>query len=123
MNSAQLIALVKSGPLELVTFDGDVTLYPDGGVLERGDAVVERLLGLLRRRVNVGVVTAAGYADGGGYEGRLKGLLKGVEELDGDGWGASRGDLIVMGGESSYLFRYEDDAEEGYLGYVDRDRW
>jgi IMP and pyridine-specific 5'-nucleotidase len=32
LNTAQLMALVRDGPLQLVTFDGDVTLYPDGEV-------------------------------------------------------------------------------------------
>ena len=27
LNSAQILSLVRSGPLQLVTFDGDVTLY------------------------------------------------------------------------------------------------
>lgn len=30
LNSAQLLGLVRSTEVELVTFDGDVTLYDDG---------------------------------------------------------------------------------------------
>ncbi|KAF3207542.1 IMP 5'-nucleotidase [Orbilia oligospora] len=33
LNTAQIMSLVKGGPLQLVTFDGDVTLYDDGASL------------------------------------------------------------------------------------------
>lgn len=44
LNSAQLMA-VTGGVLQLATFDGDVTLYEDGGSLEPSSPIVPRLLG------------------------------------------------------------------------------
>ena len=131
LNSAQLISLVEAGGPELVTFDGDVTLYEDGGRLERGDAVVERLVWLLGRGCGVGVVTAAGPAAGVGYKGRLGGLVEGVREMDermgeeGERGKGKRGELVVMGGESSYLFGYEREGRGRVAGlrYVEREEW
>jgi IMP and pyridine-specific 5'-nucleotidase len=60
LNTSQIMSLSKSGPLELVTFDGDVTLYEDGQSLEADSPVIPRMLALLRRGTRIGVVTAAG---------------------------------------------------------------
>ena len=39
LNTAQVLALVRQGPLKLVTFDGDVTLYDDGDSLVRSQTI------------------------------------------------------------------------------------
>ncbi len=48
LNSAQLISLVDSR-LQLVTFDGDATLYEDGLNLEAESPLIPRILGQLSR--------------------------------------------------------------------------
>jgi hypothetical protein len=60
LNTSQIMSLARTGPLELVTFDGDVTLYEDGKSLEPDSPVIPRMLALLRRGIRIGVVTAAG---------------------------------------------------------------
>lgn len=44
LNTAQIIGLTTSGPLELATFDGDVTLYDDGKSLEPQSEVIPRII-------------------------------------------------------------------------------
>lgn len=121
LNSAQVLGLVEGGPLELVTFDGDVTLYPDGHSLTEDNPVIPRILDLLSRGTKVAIVTAAGYAESSKYYGRLHGLLdrlKGAvdtkELLDPV--------LIILGGESSYLFEFDSCADH-LLKYVEREAW
>ena len=108
LNSAQIIGLARAHPgqnLGLVTFDGDVTLYADGGSLQEGDAVIARILRLLRRGTRVGIVTAAGYTEATRYEARLWGLLAAVA-ADTTMQPDDKEGLVVMGGESNYLFRF-----------------
>jgi IMP and pyridine-specific 5'-nucleotidase len=61
LNTAQAMSLVRSSKLELVTFDGDVTLYDDGESLVPENPVIPRILDLMRRGARIGIVTAAGY--------------------------------------------------------------
>ncbi|KAK5108369.1 hypothetical protein LTR62_008399 [Meristemomyces frigidus] len=109
LNSAQAMALVKNSQLELVTFDGDLTLYDDGAVLTPENPVIERILALMRRGVRIGIVTAAGYTEAKEYYRRLAGLL--------DALAASEvshkleHNLVVMGGESNFLFTYTPTSE------------
>lgn len=123
MNSAQVMSLVRSaaGPLKLVTFDGDVTLYDDGLSVEPDNPVVTRLLALLGKGMAVGIVTAAGYTDAKMYYGRLHGLLEAVKARLSSGQ-LERPKVVVIGGESSYLFRF-DAKEEYLLRPVDRSDW
>lgn len=44
LNTAQIMAVTTAGPLDLATFDGDVTLYDDGHSLEPTNAVISRIL-------------------------------------------------------------------------------
>lgn len=123
LNTAQAMALSGGRhKVELITFDGDVTLYDDGQSLLPGDEIVSRLLGLLRRGIYVGVVTAAGYPDPSGkmYVERLGGLLEGImncqllsPQL--------RSNLLIMGGECNYLFRLN--GETGDLQFIPREDW
>lgn len=121
LNSAQVMSLIQNGPLQLVTFDGDVTLYDDGQSLNKDNPVIPRILQLLLRGIKVGIVTAAGYTDASKYYGRLLGLLEAVrnavlsKELHDP-------DLIVLGGESNYLFSF-DASSEHLLKFIPREEW
>lgn len=121
LNSAQIIGLVQNGPLELVTFDGDVTLYDDGQSLTPDNLVIPRILSLLAQGTKVGIVTAAGYTEAVKYYGRLYGLLDGIR----DAVSLERirnPQLIILGGESNYLFKF-DASVEFCLRYIEREEW
>lgn len=121
LNSAQLLGLVRSSEVQLVTFDGDVTLYDDGASLAADSPVIPRILRLLEQGRKVGIVTAAGYEDAPKYYGRLYGLLDAVRDSTTLTPPQKRG-IIVMGGESNFLFRFDQDCEHR-LVYVPRDEW
>ncbi|KAG7002084.1 IMP-specific 5'-nucleotidase 1 [Physcia stellaris] len=121
LNSAQIMSLVRQGPLHLVTFDGDVTLYDDGLSLTPENPVIPRILGLLERGIKVGIVTAAGYTEAEKYYSRLYGLLDAINDAV-DKRRLSDPSLVVMGGESNYLFVF--DASASYrLKYIPRHEW
>lgn len=72
----------------------------------------------------IGIVTAAGYEENGGaerYYGRLHGLLEAVKTstLLSD---SLRKNLVVMGGESNFLFKFDIDAPH-LLTWVSRKAW
>jgi IMP and pyridine-specific 5'-nucleotidase len=123
LNTAQVMALAQArDPLQLVTFDGDVTLYEDGKSLAEDAQVVPRLLKLLSKDLYVGVVTAAGYNEKSGdkYYQRLKGLIDSIKvsmELTDE----QKERFSVMGGESNYLFRYS--VATGGLKWVEPEEW
>ncbi|KAL8904211.1 MAG: hypothetical protein Q9207_003423 [Kuettlingeria erythrocarpa] len=121
LNSAQLMSLTRDRPIELVTFDGDVTLYDDGESLTDENPVISRLIRLLADGSSVGIVTAAGYTDASRYYERLHGLLDAVANA------LTAGDvkdpkLIILGGESNYLFEFDFHAEN-FLKYIPRKTW
>jgi IMP and pyridine-specific 5'-nucleotidase len=121
LNSAQVIGLVRSSDVKLVTFDGDVTLYDDGACLTSDNLVIPRILRLLEQDRKVGIVTAAGYTDAPKYYERLHGLLDAMHNsttLTAD----QKQGLIVMGGESNFLFRF-DPTSDARLAYVPRTEW
>ena len=123
LNSAQIISLTQHGPLQLVTFDGDVTLYEDGQSLTPNNPAIPRILQLLVRGIKVGIVTAAGYTEAEKYWERLHGLLEAIHSLENSGQLQDRDpELVVMGGESSYLFAYDRSAT-GLLRYIPRYDW
>lgn len=105
LNTAQIIALVRQGPLRLVTFDGDVTLYDDGQSLSPENPAIPRIINLLKQDICVGIVTAAGYTEAGRYYDRLHGLLDALHSSDLNL--QQQSNLIVMGGESNFLFRFD----------------
>ena len=121
LNSAQIMSLVSGGPLELVTFDGDVTLYDDGLSLVPENPVIPRIINLLSRGTKVGIVTAAGYTEASRYYDRLYGLLDRVKETVTKNELVSPS-LIILGGESNYLFKF-DASSEDCLEYVQRQDW
>jgi IMP and pyridine-specific 5'-nucleotidase len=121
LNTAQLMGLVRGSQIRLVTFDGDVTLYEDGCCLLADSPVIPRLLRLLEQDKQVGIVTAAGYTDASKYYGRLKGLLDAVRTHP-SLTPAQKNSLIVLGGESNFLFHY-DQSSPDLLTYVERSEW
>jgi len=106
LNTAQIMSLTAlDGPLNLVTFDGDVTLYDDGQCLIPTNPVIPRILQLMQKGLCIGIVTAAGYTDSVRYMERLHGLLdaiKNSKDLTED----QKSNLIILGGESSYLYKF-----------------
>ena len=109
--------------LELITFDGDVTLYEDGASLHSPEAnpVILRLLHFLAHDVKVGIVTAAGYTQPELYFRRLSGLLVAVKESK-ELTAAQKSNLIIMGGESNFLLVL-DETQEHCLKYIHRREW
>jgi IMP and pyridine-specific 5'-nucleotidase len=127
LNTAQLIPIMKpkdsNTSLQLLTFDGDVTLYDDGASLRspEADPVITRLLHFLSTGVRIGIVTAAGYTEPKNYFDRLSGLLvamKNSTKLTPE----QKSNLIIMGGESNFLMVYDQDSEY-CLRYVNRRNW
>ncbi|KAJ1801337.1 IMP 5'-nucleotidase [Coemansia sp. RSA 2399] len=101
LNMAQLMAI--SPKLQLVTFDGDMTLYDDGRNFEEDSDLTRLLVALLRRGIAVAIVTAAGYGDDPPkYETRLSGLLRGFAAAQLDSADVAR--FYVLGGECNFLF-------------------
>ncbi|KAI9844261.1 MAG: IMP 5'-nucleotidase [Sclerophora amabilis] len=122
LNTAQVLSLVKQGPLELVTFDGDVTLYDDGESLLPSNPVIPRILSLLESGTRVGIVTAAGYTDASRYYDRLYGLLDGLKNSSPRISSSNARNLVVMGGESNFLFQFNADAPS-LLVPIARSEW
>ncbi|KAI5962791.1 hypothetical protein KGF57_001365 [Candida theae] len=130
LNTAQIMALTdihhnkSESHLKLITFDGDVTLYEDGQSLGESSVVVKRLVTLLQSDLFVGVVTAAGYPSQAGadkYYERLRGLIDYLNRDDCVLTPRQRENLLVMGAESNYLFRYNNEMKG--LKFIDSDDW
>lgn len=120
LNTAQVMSLVRGGPLELVTFDGDVTLYDDGQCLTPENPVIPRILRLMRTGSKIGIVTAAGYTEARRYYERLYGLLDAIYASDLPV--STKQNLIVLGGESNYCFKFAGDSPD-MLKLVPRQEW
>ncbi|KAG5301902.1 IMP-specific 5'-nucleotidase [Histoplasma ohiense] len=121
LNTAQLLGLLHGGKVELITFDGDVTLYDDGASLTVENPVIPRIIRLLRQGKRIGIVTAAGYTEAFRYYERLHGLLDNVNNAP-DLTSDQKNSLIVMGGESNFLFRF-DSSSPHFLSPVERSEW
>ncbi|KAK5943431.1 IMP 5'-nucleotidase [Knufia obscura] len=137
LNTAQLLSLIRpkatskshsngsipQSQIELLTFDGDVTLYEDGASLLSPEAnpVINRLLHFLSVDVRIAIVTAAGYTHPQNYFNRLSGLLLAVKEST-TLTAKQKSNLVVMGGESNYLLVFDDTAEH-CLRYTHRRNW
>ncbi|KAJ1822408.1 IMP 5'-nucleotidase [Coemansia sp. RSA 2599] len=112
LNLAQVMAIAPT--LQLVTFDGDMTLYADGQNFEQDNELTSLLISLLRRNIAVAIVTAAGYGDDSKrYEHRLSGLLKGFAAENLTAEQVSR--FYVLGGECNFLFRCNAQYHLDYL--------
>ncbi|SCU85896.1 LAME_0D03444g1_1 [Lachancea meyersii CBS 8951] len=120
LNSAQILQMRQYHDVKLVTFDGDVTLYEDGGSLTPHCKVVPYLLDLLRQGIYVGIVTAAGYDEAQKYMERLFGFMHALEADDSIS-DAFKENVAVLGGESNYLFRY--DASQKKLVAIPTEKW
>ncbi|KAK6341720.1 IMP 5'-nucleotidase [Orbilia brochopaga] len=121
LNTAQIMSLVKGGPLKLVTFDGDVTLYDDGASLIPSNQVISRILDLMSMGICVGVVTAAGYEEAKRYNDRLHGLLEAVHNSE-SLTETQKKNLVVLGGEANFMFRFNSQVPH-LLEPVPRDMW
>lgn len=117
LNTAQVMSLVRCSKLELMTFDGDVTLYDDGESLTPDNECIPRIIKRMKEGVRVGIVTAAGYTEADRYYERLYGLL---DALAAEKIPARQ--LVVMGGEANFLFSYNPDAEHK-LEPVPKEDW
>jgi IMP and pyridine-specific 5'-nucleotidase len=120
LNTAQVMSLVKHSRLDLVTFDGDVTLYDDGQSLTDENPAIPRILELMRSGTRIGIVTAAGYTEASKYYGRLHGLLDAIatSDLSDD----MKKNLIILGGEASYLFQFASDSPDRLVP-IPRKEW
>ncbi|KAI1925274.1 IMP 5'-nucleotidase [Ophidiomyces ophidiicola] len=121
LNTAQLMGLVHRSEVQLVTFDGDVTLYEDGASLTPDNPVTHRILRLLRQGKRVGIVTAAGYTSADKYYGRLHGLLDMVHDAS-SLTPEQKKCLIVLGGESNFMFKFDPDSPHR-LSWVPCSEW
>lgn len=137
LNTAQLLSLITpktssttpingstgKSQLQLLTFDGDVTLYEDGASLHSPEAnpVILRLLHFLSQDVRIAIVTAAGYTQPQNYYNRLSGLLLAVKDST-TLTAKQKSNLVVMGGESNYLLVFDEKAEH-CLTYTHRRNW
>lgn len=106
--------------LKLITFDGDITLYDDGKNFDAKSPLLEHILTILRKDIVVGIVTAAGYRDAIRYHERLDGLLEGINTSD-DLTTRQKENLLVMGGEANFLFRYKEDIKG--LEFQEEESW
>ncbi|KAI5295513.1 IMP 5'-nucleotidase [Ascosphaera acerosa] len=120
LNTAQMMGLAKHEGVDLITFDGDFTIYEYASQLKHGSPVISPILDLLRRGKKVGVVTAVGFPEAAGYHKLLEGLLEAIkasdlpEEL--------RRNFIICGGECNYMYRYSSDAVD-LTEAVPREEW
>ncbi|KAF3910419.1 hypothetical protein ABW20_dc0104982 [Dactylellina cionopaga] len=121
LNTAQIMSLVKGGPLKLVTFDGDVTLASIRPFFFFEIVGTSRILGLMSRDICIGVVTAAGYEEAKRYNERLHGLLEAINTDTSIGPEAKK-NFVVLGGEANFMFRFNPDVPY-LLERVPRDMW
>lgn len=106
LNLAQILSFEDG--LDLLTFDADETLYPDGQNFH--DEILASYISNLLRKMSIAIVTAAGYSnDAEKYQERLENLLKYFYKHNvADG---SYKKFYVMGGESNYLFKCNEEAK------------
>lgn len=106
LNLAQILSFEDG--LDLLTFDADETLYPDGQNFH--DEVLAGYISNLLRKMNIAIVTAAGYSnDAEKYQERLENLLKYFHAHNGSDGSYKK--FYVMGGESNYLFKCNAEAK------------
>ena len=104
LNLAQVIAIGEN--LSLISFDGDQTLYQDGGNFDEDpdNELANSIISLLKANVKVAIITAAGYGnDGSKYAFRLQGLLTSFITHNLSDQEISQ--FYVFGGECNYLLQ------------------
>ena len=122
LNIAQVLAINKD--LKLISFDGDNTLYKDGGNFADNENLSWSICSLMRKGIYCALITAAGYGyDGKKYAIRLEGLFKKfiAEKLTAE----EIARFFVFGGECNYLLRCElsEDGNETILQPIPDDVW
>ena len=122
LNSAQILSLAHEGPLRLISFDGDLTLYNDGEALIASNPIIPRIIGLLQRGIKVAIVTAAGYTEVSQYHTRFHGLLEEINDLVLTSALPKDVTLIIVGGESNYLLMFNPNHVH-YLSVIPREDW
>jgi IMP and pyridine-specific 5'-nucleotidase len=75
----------------------------------------------MSHNTNIGIVTAAGYTEAEKYYGRLHGLLDAIKDSS-LLTPAQKQNIIVMGGESNFLFTY-DPSSPYLLSHLPRRNW
>lgn len=104
LNLAQCMELGASQLLKMISFDGDQTLYSDGGNFEKNEIIAKTIHELLKHDVKVVVITAAGYGtEGSKYAVRLQGLLDSFIEVGLTSDEVER--FYVVGGECNYYMK------------------
>jgi IMP and pyridine-specific 5'-nucleotidase len=102
LNLAQLMAINKN--LKFVSFDGDQTLYSDGGNFAENSGLSFQIIELIKAGIMVCVITAANYQhEGDKYEVRLEGLLRRFVKAGLKAEEIER--FHIMGGECNYLLQ------------------
>ena len=98
----RLSATENGSTLQLITFDGDCTLYSDGASMKHQD-LANAMVELILNGVHVGLVTAAGYGHNAPrYEARVQMLLTTLENHPQvNSTAAAR--FFVLGGECNFL--------------------
>ncbi|ODV95056.1 hypothetical protein PACTADRAFT_81594 [Pachysolen tannophilus NRRL Y-2460] len=130
LNTAQLlqlsgnfnsVSIQEEDKLQLITFDGDVTLYDDGDCLMPDSPLIPLIIQALSRNFFIGIVTAAGYKDGAKYYERLYGLIDALE-LEIYGLTERQKErFLVMGGEANYLLQYDSVLKK--LKFIEPSKW
>ncbi|EZF28720.1 hypothetical protein H101_07600 [Trichophyton interdigitale H6] len=115
------MGLVRRSEVQLITFDGDVTLYDDGCSLTADNPVVKRIILLLKQNKRVGIVTAAGYSSAAKYKERLEGLLEAIKD-SADLSVKQKNHLIVLGGESNFMYEFDPQSPD-LLTYKPQSEW
>ncbi|KAI5307007.1 IMP 5'-nucleotidase [Ascosphaera pollenicola] len=108
LNTSQIMGLAQYEGMDLITFDGDLTIYEYASQVKPDSPIIEPIINLLRRGKKVGIVTAVGFAEPEMYHRLLLGLLDAIKasDLSED----QRTNLIICGGECNFMFRYSSDA-------------
>ncbi len=103
LNLAQVMSIGKN--LRMISFDGDQTLYSDGGNFDAANSELAlSLIRLLCHGVKVVMVTAAGYkVDAPKYEYRIQELLN--RFVDEQMTAEQVSNFYVLGGECHYLLQ------------------
>ncbi len=113
LNLSQLLAI--GDDLKFISFDGDQTLYSDGGNFEEKSGLSYQIIELIKAGVIICVITAANYFhDGPKYEVRLQGLLRRFIKA-----GLSEEEInrfYIVGGECNWLLQaHKRENDEGKL--------
>lgn len=122
LNLAQVMALSQS--LSMISFDGDQTLYSDGGNFDDNEELAMGIIYLVKSGVKVALITAAGYGlNKEKYEVRLGGLLE--KFVSSDLSEEEVGRFYVFGGECNYLFEcaYSTDGSKCVLKPIQPEVW